>query len=188
MSQTSPKQVHPLLQKANGYLATLDKELSKSSQLCLIEEKTKIPKSYMVSGSVGLVFLLIFFNVWGNLLTNLIGFVYPAYASFKAIETDNKEDDTQWLIYWTIFGLLNVVEFFSDLILHWVPFYYTFKAAAVLYLALPQTRGASVVYHKFARPYLVKQEKGLDEAINKIKKSAEDAIKDVKSAAEKKDE
>ncbi|KAJ3218833.1 hypothetical protein HK099_004909 [Clydaea vesicula] len=165
MSQTSPKQVHPLLQKANGYLATLDKELSKSSQLCLIEEKTKIPKSYMVSG-----------------------FVYPAYASFKAIETDNKEDDTQWLIYWTIFGLLNVVEFFSDLILHWVPFYYTFKAAAVLYLALPQTRGASVVYHKFARPYLVKQEKGLDEAINKIKKSAEDAIKDVKSAAEKKDE
>jgi receptor expression-enhancing protein 5/6 len=32
----------------------------------------------------------------GNLLTNILGFVYPAYASFKAIETKETDDDTLW--------------------------------------------------------------------------------------------
>jgi receptor expression-enhancing protein 5/6 len=40
--------------------------------------------------------ILIFFNAWGELLVNILGFLYPAYASFKALETHGIEDDQQW--------------------------------------------------------------------------------------------
>lgn len=30
--------------------------------------------------------------------SNLVGFVYPVYASFKAIETPCPEDDKQWCV------------------------------------------------------------------------------------------
>ena len=37
--------------------------------------------------------------------SNVVGFVYPAYMSFKAIETeDDVDDDIQWLTYWVVFG------------------------------------------------------------------------------------
>ena len=45
-------------------------------------------------------------------LTSIAGFAYPAYKSFQAIETKNKGDDTQWLVYWVIFALFSIVETF----------------------------------------------------------------------------
>ena len=35
-----------------------------------------------------------------QVISVLVGFTYPAYQSFKAIESNNKDDDTQWLVYW----------------------------------------------------------------------------------------
>jgi receptor expression-enhancing protein 5/6 len=95
------------------------------------------------------------------------------------------------LTYWVVFGAFNVVEFFSDWILHWVPFYYIFKAVSprrvingikgiTLYLILPQTRGAQVLYQKVLRPYLVKKEDAVDAAINKIKTAASNAVEELK--------
>lgn len=104
------------------------------------EQKTKVPKVYVASAAVFILFTLIFFNVWGELLTNIVGFVYPAYASFKAIESSRKDDDSQWLTYWVVFGFLNVIEFFSDILVFWLPFYYFFKASIILWLVMPQTR------------------------------------------------
>jgi receptor expression-enhancing protein 5/6 len=60
--------------------------------------------------------------------------------SFKAIESQGSADDTQWLTYWVVFGFLNVIEYFSDALLYWVPFYYALKVVAVLFLMLPQFR------------------------------------------------
>lgn len=45
----------------------------------------------------------------------------------KAIESPNKEDDTVWLTYWVVYALFALVEFFSDLLLFWFPFYYVGK-------------------------------------------------------------
>lgn len=45
----------------------------------------------------------------------------------KAIESPNKEDDTVWLTYWVVYALFGLVEFFSDLLLFWFPFYYAGK-------------------------------------------------------------
>ena len=80
-----------------------------------------------------------------------MGFLYPAYASFKAIETKAKDDDTQWLTYWIVFALFNVFETFVDWILYWIPFFYALKLAALVYLMLPQTRGAEFIYKNVIR-------------------------------------
>jgi len=77
-------------------------------------------------------------------LCQLVGFSYPAYKSFQAVETKVKGDDTQWKVYWIIFGLFRICEVFVDLVLYWIPFYYAFKLAFLLWLMLPQTKGVRV--------------------------------------------
>jgi receptor expression-enhancing protein 5/6 len=72
--------------------------------------------------------------------TDVWSYFYLAYASFKAIETPGKADDTQWLTYWTVFGFVQTVEYFADILLYWFPFWYTFKVLFFLWLALPQFR------------------------------------------------
>lgn len=37
---------------------------------------------------------------FAGFLTNLIGWVLPAYFSMKALETPQPQDDIQWLTYW----------------------------------------------------------------------------------------
>ncbi len=57
--------------------AQADKELSRYPQITKLEQYTNVPKTYLAAGVVGVVFVLIFFNFWGQLLSNLIGWVYP---------------------------------------------------------------------------------------------------------------
>jgi receptor expression-enhancing protein 5/6 len=85
-----------------SYNSKLDKELSKYSIFNTIEKRTNVPKTYLALGAGAFMFVLIFFDFAGQLLSNLVGWVYPAYRSFKAIETTEKTDDTQWLTYWYV--------------------------------------------------------------------------------------
>lgn len=84
------------MEKFQHYVAQFDKELDKFPILKEIEKQTKVPKAFFCGGVAAFLMLLVFLNVGGRLITNLLGFVYPAYASFKAIESNNKEDDVQW--------------------------------------------------------------------------------------------
>jgi receptor expression-enhancing protein 5/6 len=62
-----------------------------------LEKQTSVPKAYAVIGLVVLYFFLIVFNLGGQLLTNIAGFLIPGYYSLEALFTANKTDDTQWL-------------------------------------------------------------------------------------------
>ena len=75
----------------------LDKFLSQFPIANQLEKKTNIPKAYLAATVGVLYMLMILLNVWGELLSNVIGFAYPAYASFKALETSSSTDDTHWL-------------------------------------------------------------------------------------------
>ena len=72
-------------------------QLSKYPALNNLEKQTAIPKAYAVIGAVTLYFFLILFNLGGQLLTNIAGFVIPGYYSLNALFTASKADDTQWL-------------------------------------------------------------------------------------------
>jgi hypothetical protein len=49
----------------------------------------------------------------------LVGLAYPVSATFYALQTPSKEEDTQWLTYWVFFASFSVIELPLDLLLHW---------------------------------------------------------------------
>ena len=61
------------------------------------EKTANVPKEYIATAGLFLCLVVLFFGFGAGLMCNLVGFVYPAYASFKAIETKEEGYDTQWL-------------------------------------------------------------------------------------------
>jgi receptor expression-enhancing protein 5/6 len=119
----------------------------------------------------GAVFtLLIFFGVGAGVLCSIVGFVYPAFKSFETIETKTKGDDIQWLVYWVVFAFFSLIETFRDFLLYWIPFYYAFKLAFLLWAMLPQTKGAKFLYDSFLKDFLKKSESRIDAAMAESKK------------------
>ncbi|EDN04724.1 membrane biogenesis protein Yop1 [Histoplasma capsulatum] len=132
-------------------IAQIDKELSKYPVLNNLERQTSVPKVYAFLGLVGIYFFLIFFNIGGAFLVNLAGFLVPGYYSLQALFTTTKTDDTQWLTYWVVYACFTVVESAISAA-YWFPFYYLFKFVLILWMALPQTSGAQLVFHSFLQP------------------------------------
>ncbi|ETS61837.1 hypothetical protein PaG_03941 [Moesziomyces aphidis] len=106
----------------------------------------------------------VFFNIAAGFLTNLLGFFVPAYFSLKALESPQPEDDVQWLTYWVVFGMFTFLETFSSIVLYYVPWYYTIKTLAIVWLMLPQTQGAKMVYSKVIRPAFLTTQKTVHKA------------------------
>lgn len=139
--------------RVQHYVSLLDRELSKYPALNNLEKQTSVPKAYAVLGLGALYFFLIIFNLGGQLLTNIAGFVIPGYYSLGALFTSNKTDDTQWLTYWVVFAFFTVLESLISVV-YWFPFYYTFKFVFLLWLSLPTFKGAELIFRSFFVPTL----------------------------------
>jgi len=138
-------------EKAQYHLSTLDKELSRYPALNQFEQQTSVPKVYVVLGLGALYFFLVFFNIAGEFLVNTAGFAIPAYYSMEALFSSGKADDTQWLTYWVVYAFFTVIESAVNAV-YWFPFYYTFKFVLIIWMALPQTGGAQVVFRSLLQP------------------------------------
>ena len=62
-----------------------------NEQMNLIREKTGIKGSYVIIFLIGSI-IFVYFNIFENLITNLVGTVYPSFWTIKAIESKNKND------------------------------------------------------------------------------------------------
>jgi receptor expression-enhancing protein 5/6 len=145
------------------------------------EDMTNIPKEFLVIGGAFVFCILLFFGIGAGSLCNIVGFVYPAFKSFEAIE-NKKKDDTQWLIYWVVYAFFSILEVFIDILLYWIPFYYAFKMAFLLWAMLPQTKGAKFLYDSFLKDFLKKNESKIDAALNDAKRSASTVASEVVAA------
>lgn len=141
-----------------------------------------MPKEYFVTASGVCFFILLVIGIGVGSLTSLLGFGYPAVKSFQAIENKNKGDDVQWLVYWVIFAFFTMAETFISYLLYWIPFYYAFKLAFLLWAMLPQTRGAKFLYEAVLKDFLKKNESKIDAALADAKKNAGNIASDVAKA------
>ncbi|VDK59027.1 unnamed protein product [Anisakis simplex] len=104
----------------------------------------------------GLTAFVCFYLVFGSeagLMCNLLGFVYPAFATLQMSEFGQAKDQAvAWLIYWTVFRAFPLTDFYADTIRYSFPIYWLCKAIFLVYLFLPQTGGAQKFYEKLVAP------------------------------------
>jgi len=142
-----------------------------------LEQSTGVKRLYIFYGLVGLIALWLIFGYGGGFICFLIGFLYPAYQSVKAIESGSKDDDTQWLTYWVVFSAFSAVEYASDLFVHWFPLYWFIKCLFLVWCFAPVSwNGSSVIYHRFIRPQYIAHGGKIDEAISKAAASAKELV------------
>ncbi|KAK2459748.1 hypothetical protein APHAL10511_008180 [Amanita phalloides] len=165
MSTAQRVQQHPLYIQAQTrfsyHVNQLDKELDKYPALTQLERRTQVPKSYIALGGIALLIILHLVNPIAAPISNLVGFVIPAFLSFRAIEAPSPNDDVQWLTYWIIFALFNFVESFAlRLVLYYLPWYFPLKTVLLIWLQLPAFRGAQATYNSVLKPIVVNMHSG----------------------------
>ncbi|KAF0981361.1 hypothetical protein FDP41_000275 [Naegleria fowleri] len=118
----------------------------------------------------------LFSSAFTQLICHLVSFILPAYASFKAIRSPQSNDDKHWLIYWIIYALIHVFEYYLLVIVVFIPFYWEIKFFFIIWLIAPQTRGATLLYVKYVEPFLNKHEQEIDEQVSNVQKRASVAV------------
>ena len=120
-----------------------------------IEEKTGQPKAFFFLAFCLLFTSLVYVIGGAKLISDLVSFVYPAYMSFKAIDTNSPTDDKQWLTYWVVFGFTSIVEQCAGFLVAWIPFYFFLKIGFFTWLYHPKFMGAGIIYTQVLRPALL---------------------------------
>eukprot|EP00922_Rhytidocystis_sp_ex-Travisia-forbesii_P061615 GHVS01091288.1.p1 GENE.GHVS01091288.1~~GHVS01091288.1.p1 ORF type:complete len:226 (+),score=37.21 GHVS01091288.1:106-783(+) len=165
-----------------GFLDLLDEKAMAYGPLVGFSNYIGCRPSIIISVGFGVVALALVFGWGGGIICDMVGFLYPAWMSFKAIETPSREDDKLWLTYWVVYAFFSLLEYFIDSILFWVPFYYFVKLVFLLYLCLPWTKGAEVIYNTFIRPYLLKHQQTIEGAVSSIGSVGSQAVEGVSYA------
>lgn len=150
----------------------IDEQIQKYPLFNEIAKKFGIKPSYIVVPILGFLMISLIFGWGAAIICNVVGFAYPAYKSFKAVESQSTDETKLWLTYWVVFSLFFFLEYLIDIILFWLPFYYLMKLFFLLYLYMPQVRGAETVYNSIIRPILLKHEKAIDAYVNRISQTA----------------
>lgn len=168
------------------YLSKLEKSIEAfpliDQNLTELQKKTNVKKVYIAAGVISVAVLWLMFGYGAQLLCNTIGFIYPAYYSIKAIESGDKLDDTKWLTYWVVFAVFSVFEFFSDMLVGWVPFYWLMKCLFLIWCMSPLD-GSTLIYKKLVLPVFKEKQTSIDSFLNKGKEKFDSMAGDISDKA-----
>mmetsp|Transcript_20969 Transcript_20969/g.29537 ORF Transcript_20969/g.29537 Transcript_20969/m.29537 type:complete len:192 (+) Transcript_20969:30-605(+) len=133
------KKIVPFLSRAD------DELLKRVPQTKAIQDKNIRP-CFVALAAAAFVLMVFAWMIGAAGLTNLVGFVYPVVASFKARKAGNStEVVNKWMTYWIIFSLFNVIESITDLLYEWVPQYYLVKAIVLVYAFAPSSNFTELI-------------------------------------------
>ena len=149
-------------------LDQLNKEAKEFPLLTKFEEKTGVKPIFLVLGGALIIILMVMSGFLASLLANLTGFLYPAFKSIKALESVDRDDDRQWLTYWTVYGLFVIVDDWASWVTGLIPQYYLIKLVFLIWLFAPTTKGAMFLYNKIIKDLFSKYSPHLDKAITKV--------------------
>ncbi|PTD04148.1 hypothetical protein FCULG_00002006 [Fusarium culmorum] len=87
------------------------------------------------------------FDLFPMLLSSVASFLFPIFASYKALKTSDPTQLTPWLMYWVVLSCCLLVESWVWFIISWL------------------TQGAAFLYDEYVHPYLEKNETQIDDFI-----------------------
>ncbi|KAE8915083.1 hypothetical protein PF005_g4575 [Phytophthora fragariae] len=170
------------MDKVLEYKEKISAKLERYEKIVELEKQTGVDKFYIFCVGALLAGILLFVVGGEELVVGLVGFIYPAYMSFKAINTPGTGDDTQWLTYWVVYAFFNLTESITDLVLSWIPFYFFFKIAFLVWSYHPSTQGSTIIYNSLIKPYVAPHVIQIDSAL----KRGEEAAKNVAAKIQEK--
>jgi len=98
-------------------------------------------------------------------------YVLPAYYTYKSLQKERNLESAlaheEWLRYWMLLSIATVLEFYADMFIFWIPFYYELKLSFFLWLAY--SRGADILYERVLRPRLSVHESSIDNGLEQVK-------------------
>ena len=141
-----------------------------------VESATGLMKPQILQYGLISSVLLVMLGVGQSIITTLIGVVYPAFASFIALETEEKEDDKQWLTYWVCFGFFQIIDCFGGIILQFIPFYFFLKVAFMVWLFHPKSMGALWLYNNYMQAYVKKYRSQIEKGIKEGEKKTQQVL------------
>lgn len=154
--------------------------------LAFLESKTGVNRLYLFGGCVAVLSLYLVVGYASGFIVALLGFLYPAYASVKAIESSDKDDDTQWLTYWVVYSAFSIAEFFSDVFLSWFPLYFLFKCMFLCWCMAPFSwNGSEFLYRRFIAPFVKEHEKEAEQFLADATKVVKDLAGKAETEAKK---
>mmetsp|Transcript_1479 Transcript_1479/g.2031 ORF Transcript_1479/g.2031 Transcript_1479/m.2031 type:complete len:172 (-) Transcript_1479:342-857(-) len=133
-----------LINTSKQFYDGLDKKCSEIGFIKDFADKAKTRPANLGLGAIGAIGLIIVLIIGFNAIVNIACFLYPAYASLKAV-AENK-DKEQWLTYFMIFGFFSVAESFYPALLTEFAFYALLKLFFLVWCFLPMSMGAQKVY------------------------------------------
>ena len=143
-------------------------------QIQLIQEKTGI-NGYVFIGLLLLSLIFVYFNLFENLITNLIGTVYPTFWTIKSIESKDGKA-IHWLIYWIIFSSFILLDFFSGFVVKIIPFYFVMKICFLIWLQWPESKGCDIIFSYVINNIFESIEEELDEYVQEVKDVSNDYV------------
>lgn len=143
-------------------------------QIQLIQEKTGI-NGYVFIGLLILSLIFVYFNLFENLITNIIGTVYPTFWTIKSIESKDGKA-IHWLIYWIIFSSFILLDFFSGFVVKIIPFYFIMKICFLIWLQWPESKGCDIIFSYVINNIFESIEEELDEYVQEVKDVSNDYV------------
>ena len=149
----------------------------------VIEKRTEVNPKVLIGGL--LVALILTTTKWfSTYVTCLVGVLCPTYMSLKIIEHPEEDDDKQFLTYWVVYGLFSIIDVFTSFLIKIIPFYYTIKLAFLIWLFMPNFRGAIYIYNLIVGPLFRKYESKFDKGVDKILRKGEKFTEKAKEVIE----
>ena len=136
-------------------------------EMNLIQQKTGIKGIYVVLALI-LSVVLVYYNIFDSVITNLVGTLYPAFWTIKSIEKDDLSEQKNWLTYWAVFGFFILIDMFSPIIVKFIPFYLVMKILFLIWMFMPGTNGSKLFYEIVVKKILKKYESKMDVVVKNV--------------------
>ena len=138
--------------------------------LKLASDKTGCKSALIVIFLAIVIVTILVASFGGPILCDLVGTLYPAYMSYRAIESLETGDDKQWLTYWVVYASTKLMDATQTTLFFWIPFYDIFKLVFLVFLFHPKTMGATHIYDNLLAPVLLKAEDKMQVTVNDFDK------------------